>query len=252
MRVLRWIFSSYPGQFFLDLCAWFCERCLVPVVCLFTTPGELFARPLAGAVAYVLLGAAFTFGNVLLTSSSLPSTSQNTSTDTLLLGGPSWRVASRIIVRSRQGRRIVVVNTHFHNGDSDPARAIRQEQAQLLVAWVNAYCDELTEGQGHEMPCVILGDFNGRPEENCFANFRAAGFKSAHMEAHGREPSETFHQHHECLGKDVDIAGVLDYIWIRGPICASSVELVGNSAKAGDPTLWPSDHYGIVADLAFL
>merc|ERR1712232_308074 len=97
-----------------------------------------------------------------------------------------------------------------------------------------------------KIACVILGDLNSTPEEESIATFRAAGFKSVHLEAHGCEPAETFHQHHECIGKDIGRARVTDYIWMRGPINvssgASAVTLVGNAAKPGDTTLWPSDH----------
>lgn len=252
LRIVRCFFSSFVGQLFLDLCAWFSERFLVRIVCLFTTPGELFARPIVGAAAYVLLGAAFTFGNVLLTCRDLPSNSHNPAVDTLLLG-TGWRVASRAVIHSRQGKRIIVVNCHLQDGETERALRIRQEQVRLLVAWVNDFCDKLTQECKQDIPCLILGDFNGTPNEDSMAILRAAGFKSVYMDAHGCEPVETFHQHHECVGKDVGTARVTDYIWMRGPIDvapgASSVALVGNTPKVGDATLWPSDHYGIVAEL---
>ena len=79
----------------------------------------------------------------------------------------------------------------------------------------------------------------------------------AHAEAHGgEEPPITFHQNHTCYGKDIDPERCLDYIWLRGAVRVESgdgndrgVSLVGTAPKEGDPTLYASDHYGILANL---
>jgi endonuclease/exonuclease/phosphatase family metal-dependent hydrolase len=44
--------------------------------------------------------------------------------------------------------------------------------------------------------------------------------------------------------------GCLDYIWVRGGIRVASVRLAFDRPAVGDPTLYPSDHLGLVAELA--
>ena len=43
--------------------------------------------------------------------------------------------------------------------------------------------------------------------------------------------------------------GCLDYIWIRGGIRVRTARLAFDRPAVGDPTLYPSDHLGLVADL---
>ena len=72
------------------------------------------------------------------------------------------------------------------------------------------------------------------------------------MQHGGQEPPITFHQNHECYGKDVDPERCLDYVWLRGAVHVDinrGVSLVGTEPKNDDPTLYPSDHYGVLANL---
>jgi hypothetical protein len=41
--------------------------------------------------------------------------------------------------------------------------------------------------------------------------------------------------------------GCLDYIWLRGPITVESCRLAFNRPAVDDPTLFPSDHFGLSA-----
>jgi endonuclease/exonuclease/phosphatase family metal-dependent hydrolase len=43
--------------------------------------------------------------------------------------------------------------------------------------------------------------------------------------------------------------GCLDYIWVRGPIRVQSCRVVFDRPAVDDPTLYPSDHFGLVATL---
>lgn len=43
--------------------------------------------------------------------------------------------------------------------------------------------------------------------------------------------------------------GCLDYIWVRGPIATESCRVVFDRPAVGDPTLYPSDHFGLIARL---
>ncbi len=49
-------------------------------------------------------------------------------------------------------------------------------------------------------------------------------------------------------GMDTDgEPGCLDYIWLRGDARAVDARLVFDRPAVGDPTLYPSDHVGLVA-----
>jgi hypothetical protein len=41
----------------------------------------------------------------------------------------------------------------------------------------------------------------------------------------------------------------LDYIWVRGPIEVDACRVVFDRPAIGDPTLYPSDHFGLVATI---
>jgi hypothetical protein len=39
----------------------------------------------------------------------------------------------------------------------------------------------------------------------------------------------------------------LDYIWVRGAVTVEEARLFADRPAVGDPTLYPSDHFGIAA-----
>ncbi|NJM92992.1 MAG: hypothetical protein HC861_10625, partial [Rhodospirillaceae bacterium] len=41
----------------------------------------------------------------------------------------------------------------------------------------------------------------------------------------------------------------IDYIWLRGPLDCTTSAVGFNKPHPDDPTLWPSDHAGVWADL---
>jgi hypothetical protein len=76
----------------------------------------------------------------------------------------------------------------------------------------------------------------------------AAGFRSAFCEANGAEPPVTWPSGIECDTKDTEgDPNCLDYIWLAGSARALEARLVFNTHPAEDPTLFPSDHFGILA-----
>jgi endonuclease/exonuclease/phosphatase family metal-dependent hydrolase len=117
-------------------------------------------------------------------------------------------------------------------------RAVRLEQATALAAW-------LADRAG---PLVVVGDFNAEPTEPAYDVMRDAGFRSSHLEANGAEPAVTWPSGIQAPGMDVDgEPGCLDYIWVRGPITVESCRLEFDRPAVDDPTLYPSDHFGLSA-----
>jgi endonuclease/exonuclease/phosphatase family metal-dependent hydrolase len=138
------------------------------------------------------------------------------------------------------GSAFAFVVTHLHH--LVPDEAAREAQAATLIDWLAAKPEPRAR--------IVVGDFNAEPVEPAYARMRAAGFRSAHHEANGVEPAVTWPSGIQAAGMDTDgDPGCLDYIWVSGPIGVDSCRVVFDRPAVGDPTLYPSDHYGLVATL---
>jgi endonuclease/exonuclease/phosphatase family metal-dependent hydrolase len=133
-----------------------------------------------------------------------------------------------------------VAVTHLHH--LGPDEAIRDEQTAALVEWLDAAPDADAT--------ILMGDFNADPAEPSPARLRAAGFRSAFEEANGSEPAVTWPSGLTAPGMDTDgEPECLDYIWLRGTARATSARLVFDRPDPEDATIYPSDHFGIAAQL---
>jgi endonuclease/exonuclease/phosphatase family metal-dependent hydrolase len=150
------------------------------------------------------------------------------------------RSALRLVV-SVEGRRLLAVVTHLHHVPAD--ESLRDEQVEALLSWL--------DGAPASHAQVVVGDFNAEPSEPAAARMRDAGFRSAYTEANGSDPSVTWPSGLQAPGMDTDgDPGCLDYIWLRADVRATSARLAFDRPAVGDPTLYPSDHLGLVAELA--
>ena len=150
------------------------------------------------------------------------------------------RSAHRVAVSLPGGASILVAVTHLHH-EVDGAAA-RDEQTAALVAWL--------DGAPPADAIVVMGDFNAGPREPAYARMLAAGFRSAYAEANGAEPAVTWPSGLQAPAMDTDgEPDCLDYIWVRGAVAVVSAHLAYDRPAAGDRTLYPSDHFGIVTDL---
>jgi endonuclease/exonuclease/phosphatase family metal-dependent hydrolase len=154
------------------------------------------------------------------------------------------RSALRTPVTADGGVHFDFVVTHLHHLTRD--EAIRAEQAAALIKWLGAPWN----GGAQAGSTVVVGDFNAEPVEEAYRLMTAAGFRSAHLEANGAEPAVTWPSGIQAPGVDGDgEPGCLDYIWVRGPITVQSCRVVFDRPAVGDPTLYPSDHFGLAATL---
>jgi len=167
------------------------------------------------------------------------------------------RCALAATVTLTDGSRLVAAVTQLHH--LGPDSAIRDEQVASLVEWIVAMQDSAV--------IVVLGDFNARPDERAYARMVGSGFRSAHAEARGHEPELTW-PNGPAAGRsggrarrqgywlqqpepDTDEPGCFDYIWVRGPATVESCQLAFTQPDADDPMLYPSDRYGLSAQLRF-
>lgn len=150
------------------------------------------------------------------------------------------RSALRTIVTISATNRILVTVTHLHH-EVDGAKE-RHEQARLLLTWI--------DGATATPAQVVMGDFNAHPFEPAADRMRAAGFRSSFAEANGTEPAVTWPSGIQAPGMDTDgDPACLDYIWVRGAVRATAARLVFDRPDPDDPTLYPSDHFGVSARL---
>jgi endonuclease/exonuclease/phosphatase family metal-dependent hydrolase len=176
------------------------------------------------------------YGNALLVADELAATVRDVERLDLGLN----RSAFRVSIGLPGGSTIVVAVTHLHHVPADEAE--RDDQARRLLEWLAV---------GPEADAsVVVGDFNAEPEEPAADRTRAAGFRSAYAEANGGDPDVTWPSGLQAPAMDTDgEPGCLDYVWIRGAVRAAAARLVFDRPAVGDPTLYPSDHVGIVSEL---
>jgi len=159
------------------------------------------------------------------------------------------RSALRTPLTTATGESLDFVVTHLHHVGAD--EAIRAEQVVALIAWLAAPAGSGAAASGAaQKATVVVGDFNAEPVEAAYRRMTEAGFRSAYLEANGAEPAVTWPSGIQAPGIDTDgEPGCLDYIWVRGAITVESCRVVFDRPAVDDPTLYPSDHFGLVATL---
>jgi endonuclease/exonuclease/phosphatase family metal-dependent hydrolase len=175
------------------------------------------------------------YGNSLLVKAPLVATE----VDRFDLG--TSRSAHRVVVALPGGARLLFAVTHLHH--QPEGAAMRAAQVEALLAWLDA-------SPVHDA-LVLVGDFNAGPAEPAYTVLAGAGLVSAYAAANGGEPVVTWPSGLVAPGMDTDgDPDCLDYIWLRGAAKVERAGLVFDRPAVGDPTLYPSDHYGIVAQVA--
>jgi endonuclease/exonuclease/phosphatase family metal-dependent hydrolase len=115
------------------------------------------------------------------------------------------------------------------------------------------------------MPTVAVGDFNGMPETPATALMRDR-FTSAYAAYHGHEPEYTcptpLKKRRSLQRRLVKYLvsswinrtlrpwrGTLDYVFINQHLRVRNCQLILTEPAPNDRTLYPSDHFGIAAEL---
>ena len=175
-------------------------------------------------------------------------------TETLDLGSQE-RVAQAVRL-DIGGNPIVIANGHYfwQPGDSED----RLAQVEILLNWL--------AGKPGNPYLVACGDFNGTPETRAIRRMRE-NFRSAYMSAHGREPEYTtptplprsfFSMLRTVIGfrryiftKEFSFKwfGTLDYIFVDPRMNVRDSQVVLNHPDPDKPRIYPSDHFGIYAQI---
>lgn len=148
------------------------------------------------------------------------------------------RIAQRARVRVN-GVEVVVANTHLHHKPYN-SEDVRLPQMQALIDWLQPF----------DLPTILMGDLNAKPGSSTMAH--ALGYlNSAYAAMHGAEPLKTFPtplRYHDLRD---DMQSAIDYVlYTPGTLRPVSARIVGDASAPHDPTLYPSDHYGVLVDFA--
>ncbi len=162
--------------------------------------------------------------------------------DSLELGWDG-RVAVRVNVElpaeaaGSRRQSLDFVSVHLHHLAAD--RDARLQQAMSLVGWLN---------EKRRIPLqVIAGDFN-EPPDGPAVRFMRQSYRSAYAEVKGRDPLATFPTN--LVQPPLAQAVCRDYVFLSPAVykvTAAAVFL--DKPAAGDDTLYPSAHVGLVVGL---
>jgi endonuclease/exonuclease/phosphatase family metal-dependent hydrolase len=127
--------------------------------------------------------------------------------------------------------------THLYMSRGDDS--LRLFQVQQLLGWIDTRAD---------IPArIVCGDFNATLDAPS-AGLMASRFRSTQTEPTAFTPladSDGTVSHPDRPRLD----RCIDYIWVPGNIRVLASEVCFNKPSPNDPSLWPSDHAGVWADL---
>lgn len=148
------------------------------------------------------------------------------------------RIAVRIAVDLPSGDTLDVVSTHLR---SQPhAHETREKQVMSLMGWLDS--------RGGVPRRIVAGCLRAEPDSLAVARMKTFfGYQSAYEKANGREAVATFptalKEHQTPVGLNHD------YIFVSPHLKVVDARLFGLKSAENDPTLYPSDHVGIVTTL---
>jgi endonuclease/exonuclease/phosphatase family metal-dependent hydrolase len=146
-----------------------------------------------------------------------------------------WRVAQLAKVKMH-GQIVGVINTHLHHKPIENEE-IRYPQTRRVLEWAKS----------HPFPCVIVGDFNAQPDSSTIKMIKQS-YSSAYEQYNGQEPEFTWPT--PLLQADPTRTEMIDYVFYDpSKFQVDHCELIGTYPAVNDESLYPSDHFGILATL---
>jgi endonuclease/exonuclease/phosphatase family metal-dependent hydrolase len=144
-----------------------------------------------------------------------------------------------LVARLRAGDRLMdVYVTHHYMSSGDDS--LRLFQAQQLLAWTRSRDDVSLR--------VACGDFNATLDQPSAAlmakHFRPTQTAPTAFTALAGEQGEVSHAQSPRMDR------CIDFIWLDGPLEVLASKVCFDRPSASDPTLYPSDHAGVWADVA--
>jgi endonuclease/exonuclease/phosphatase family metal-dependent hydrolase len=142
------------------------------------------------------------------------------------------------------GRELRFVAAHLEI-PIEPAAAVQRAQVAELVAELAA----------EPLPVVLAGDLNtdpGRASSSAYDALRAAGLRDAWLEAGGDPRGDTCCQARDLRNPRSTLFERIDHVLLRGPLAGVAASRTGAVERERTAAgLWPSDHAGVVVELAW-
>ena len=135
-----------------------------------------------------------------------------------------------LLERKSDGKRIMVVNTHF---DHTSAEA-REKQAKVLVKYLNTITD---------YPIVLTGDFNCTSSTSAYSTIINCGMSNAYDIADKRENNAATFTNYGSSNK------IIDFVFVSPTKVAVTFYKVCNEKINND---FPSDHHPVLIEYAIL
>ncbi len=148
------------------------------------------------------------------------------------------RIAVRIAVALPNGDTVDIVSTHLHSPPH--AHETREKQLMTLMGWLDSH--------GAVQRRVVAGCLRAEPNSLTIERMKVFfGYQSAYATANGYEALATFPTALNSHGALVGLCH--DYIFASPHLNVLNARLFGLKSAENDPTLYLSDHVGIVATL---
>jgi endonuclease/exonuclease/phosphatase family metal-dependent hydrolase len=150
------------------------------------------------------------------------------------------RVAHRVRVEMGE-HSLDVYNTHFHHEKDAAGNEVRWEQATRLMRWMDSH--------GWDVPKMAVGDFNSPPGTRP-VRFIKEQLASAYETVHGKEPDMTLPTALYPADEwpaDWPRFVTVDYVFVSPSVQVTGAQVTFDQPDSGDPTLYPSDHFGLAA-----
>jgi endonuclease/exonuclease/phosphatase family metal-dependent hydrolase len=135
------------------------------------------------------------------------------------------------------GQAVEVYVTHLYMSRGD--ESLRLFQVQQLLAWIDTREAAAVR--------IVCGDFNAsldKPSAALMASrFRPTQTAPTAFTPLADDRGNVSHPYWPRMDR------CIDYIWVSGPVAVRESGVCFNRPSPADPTLWPSDHAGVWADL---
>jgi len=139
-----------------------------------------------------------------------------------------------------EGQQVDVYVTHLHHVPEEDG--LRQYQVQRLFQWIDSR-DEVAAR-------IVCGDFNATPESTSI-RLIPKPFGSVQLEPTCPTGLDAPNATPTPISDAALLSLCFDYIWVTDNLEVQDAGRCFDQPDPDDPTLWPSDHVGVWADLGF-
>jgi len=152
---------------------------------------------------------------------------------------PAGDTVALVVRLEIEGRLADIYVTHLYPSLREDS--LRVDQVKQLLEWIGSRTDVNYK--------IVCGDFNATLKMES-AKLMAKNFRPTQTEPTAFTPLQE--RNGDPSHKEWDrMDRCIDFIWVSESLRVKASGLCFNRPASDDPTLWPSDHVGVWADLEF-